>query len=178
MRKSGYIIVLFTFIFVQLGTVIWYYSRPVIHMVCYNHLRTRPSEMDGNRDITIQTTLDSFQRARKDANEIFWKGAYYDFAELDIRGEQVVITAKKDKAESWLMELADNALQEITGDLTSQLPQDMRLFQWMFKAFLRTDTLVSTAHIQIPASEYAPYRNRLHPESIRISPFQPPDRLS
>lgn len=56
MRKLAIGILLFLYVFTQVGSIAWYYFEPVLHAVCYNHFQVFNSWGGHSTLLTMDTS--------------------------------------------------------------------------------------------------------------------------
>jgi hypothetical protein len=178
MRKTSVITLLLLYIFTQLGTVAWYYYKPALHAICYNLLRFHSAGNNDANECIIKTDLTSFKNAKQDEHELLWKGDLYDINRIEINGNEIIITAKKDIPETSLMNIYHNIRLQISKNKLPHSPTDISFYQWMFKLYKPAETI----HPFIAVRPFT-MQNGLHSSGYIFTffpdgPSQPPDFLS
>ncbi len=178
MRKPGITILLLLYAFTQLGTIAWYYSKPVIHLICYSRLRFRSVNKNDENECIIKMNPVSFKKAQQGEHEILWKGEVYDVKSVNVNGDEVIVTAEKDITETNWMEVSRNTLQRITNNKWPMSSAGMRFFQWMFKLYLPNKcTNLSVTFLSLVVQNNLYSCHNLFPFSEE-GPYQPPDLIS
>jgi hypothetical protein len=177
MRKGIVIIFLLIYASFQLGTLAWYYYKPVIHALCYSRLSTRSGKNHLEQEIVINTDTHSFQLAKQDEHEILWKAELYDIKELSIKGDVVVINAVKDTRETHWMELFNSVQKQLTKNSGSHPLRDINFYNWMSKLYTSKEDRVQLVPISLQFTKILSYSEKDYYSFIAEGPCQPPDNI-
>ena len=176
MRKLSVVILLLLFTAIQLGTLAWYFYKPVIHVVCYQFFRHYPDNRNGERKlVVIKTNLAGFRSARQDENEILWKGELYDITKIISAGNEVTLTVEKDVTENRWMNIYNAVHQQIAKNKSSQSPAALTIYQWMLKWYIPAESLKPSAAAIACTTHHTLYVVDLPPLFFPNGPCQPPD---
>ncbi len=174
MKRPGLIILLLLYIFTQLGVITWYHYQPLLHAICYMRFHFSSRENDENEFI-IKTNPAGFKKAKQDDNEILWNGIYYDIKKVEIKGNEIAVTAEKDITETKWVHLYHSIHEQIRKNKSPDAPRDIRFCQWMFKLYVPATTVHSTIpSLPLLVHNYSKYQHPL-PAFFPDGPCQPPD---
>jgi hypothetical protein len=176
MRKSGITILLLLYVFTQLGTITWYYYKPLLHAICYNRLWLRPK--NDKNECVITMDLASFRKAKADEHEILWKEELYDISAIEINGDKVTIRAEKDATETKWIDIYNVIHEQVSKNKSPHSPIDMRYYQWAFKLYI--PAVASGLAATLPNTVV--YHNTYYSHYLIIffpdTPGQPPDLVA
>lgn len=101
-RRPGIILLLLIYACTQLGSIAWYYYKPLIHAISVAR-QHQVALGDHPPLLTIEMDAAAFRKAKQNENEIRWQGTLCDIQHISYRGATVVLSLLKDEEEtSWL----------------------------------------------------------------------------
>jgi hypothetical protein len=174
MKKPGIIILLLIYFFTQMGTIAWYYYKPLLHAICYTRFHF-PSFSKNDKEYIIKTDIASFKKAKQDEHEILWKGAFYDIKEVEINNNEITIKAEKDIIETAWTDIYYSIREQVKKNRSPRSSSGIRFCQWILKLYVPVQTLnsyIAVPHFAANNSLYAcNYLHIFFPDG----PSQPPD---
>ncbi|MGE5108739.1 MAG: hypothetical protein ACM3H8_14440 [Sphingobacteriales bacterium] len=101
MKKLSAILLLSVYALTQIGSIAWYYYKPIAHAY-FSHLQQlrNTSGKQGSDLISIFIDKNRFAELKRENKEIVFDGFLYDIKETVIENDIVHLLLKKDKAET------------------------------------------------------------------------------
>lgn len=99
MKKLSAILLLCVYFLTQIGTVAWYYYKPIAHTY-FSKLQREIFNTDRNEATVITFNKERFQQLKNEDDELVIEGTLYDIENIVTHGSVVTVTLQKDKEET------------------------------------------------------------------------------
>jgi hypothetical protein len=159
------------FLLTQLGSVIWYYTRPLIHFICNSRQENNLGESSNNHLAILHLSSLKYQTEFKGEDEIRLGGMLYDIISTQSSGDSVVLKLESDLLETSLLAKYDQISENFAQTHPAQKQSDQHLWKWVFQLFnappaekkiipffahsipgsIRNITSLSAAYLDVPA---------------------------
>lgn len=123
------------FLLTQLGSVIWYYTRPLIHFICNSRQENNFGESNNNHLTILHLSSAKFQTELKGEDEIRLGGILYDIISTQSAGDSVVLKLESDLLETSLLAKYDQINENFAKTHPTQQQSDLHLWKWVFQLF-------------------------------------------
>jgi hypothetical protein len=103
MKKPSLILLLFVYTCSQLGSVAWYYYKPIVHALSVSRQRLRAMQNKDAGLVSITVDTKTYNKIKENGDEVHWNGVLHDIEKVVLHGNNVHLLLRKDLDETrWL----------------------------------------------------------------------------